>query len=238
MFCGPVVNRTVLALSVAPLLILTGKTVHAQSSPANREAVPRASYAALSAATNKLMSIGLKANPSTDEVREALEAACKALGLVATDPSLMTDLERLSKSRLLITFELKTRKENLGLFLDTFAHEERDALTKAGLDSQAADRLLSAAVSFRQSLDKPFVAKTMLSAIKELQSQICAAAKSAASAKEAAETRAALRVWAYRLGGVAIIGADAAAALSGSIVATMSAAIGVELIHFEEKPKQ
>lgn len=193
--------------------------------PANR-------YGYLHKTTDEILEIRRKAiNPSPADIAGIASRVCTTLTvLLDKDPNFRKDVERLAADSKNHMDYHRQLADDLIFFLDAFLPEENEYLMQSGVSPYTAGQILSAASLSRNSLREPLPAATVLGNIERLRSQTCEGAKTLAQAQDSQDAqkqrRRTLTKWAYGLGGISLIAADAVFAAPTGGVATASFTLG------------
>jgi hypothetical protein len=169
-----------------------------------------------------------------EQVAEIAARACKTLERLLADKQFTDDLYRMDKLRPKDAIYHRQLRQDLASFVDSFLRPEAELLKQAGLSDEAAKHILWSAAFFRDSLTEKPDPKRILDALDRLRIEICSAATTIATdqddAKKRAQYQKQLKKWALGIGGVLLIGVDAAAEAPSAGLATASFTLGGAMV--------
>jgi hypothetical protein len=197
------------------LLLLLGILANAAGAQA------QAKYQYVVDAANRVSAfLGESPTPSAAALAKASSEMCTTLKRLLEDPLFKDDVYRLSKLATTTRKEQAQIKRDLSVFMGSFMVVEKEALLRAGLTRDAADRLLWSAAALRNDVDQERDPRLIIDDVGALRNEVCQGAR-AMSDKEAKSH--AVTKWAYRFGGVVLIVVDAAASIPAPVAASSGA---------------
>ena len=179
-------------------------------------------YDYLTDAVNRMFEVvDQRAEPTPEALETATTTACNALTRLLKDPNFSGDMQLVAKADT-AKEDRRALASDLTRLTLTFLPVERKVLQDAGLSGTAVERLLWAMAATHTAIANDVPSEAQMRAdIERLQRELCAAAAQIGDAQRRRQAQAQRATWALRLGGIAIVLADSAAAVATEGVAAV-----------------